>query len=94
MQKRKQIRHDIYDYLKEQGFELNQSQLGFLSEKIREHSLAQIEHSDKRVSQHIITNTKIDSYINKAKSLPQTPTIKVQVETLKLVLNWLNSDGE
>jgi hypothetical protein len=91
---RQQIRHDIYDYLVEQGFDLTLERKALLAGKIKAAGKLQAEHYDKRGKQAGFAAWKIEQYLLKAKTVPQSPTIKIQVETLKLVSSWLGTSVE
>jgi hypothetical protein len=94
LQETKKFRKEIYDYIKGKGVELDDKDMSFLSAKIEEHGRAR-ENNYKEIRQrYAVANEKIGIYLKKAKTMPQTQLLKTQVETLKLVSNWLNSDAE
>jgi virulence-associated protein VapD len=92
MKQTRQIRHDIYDYLEQQGFNLTPEQISYLSTKIQEHSDNKAYNLKEISSKHGFANDKIAAYLKKAATLPQSPKLQAQVETLHLVSGWLNED--
>jgi hypothetical protein len=91
MAKTKIVRHEIYDYLQEQGLEMTHERRAYLSCRIQEHSDNRAENLKKIATQHAFAMGKIATYLAKAKTMPASPTLKTQVDTLNLVHDWLTA---
>lgn len=96
MENIKKIRHEIYHWLIEQGFDLTQERRQHLSSLIQQHSDGRAKNLKSatsllqaQVEQDNKVKQKMRDYINKANTIkPMPEKVKVEMETLKKVLGW------
>jgi hypothetical protein len=89
------IRKQIYDYINDNVAVMTKVQSGELKKLILAHDQAESRADIKASPRLIFLQSKITSYLAKAKTLPLL-NLKVQTEvaTLKLVAGWLSEDIE
>lgn len=90
----KQIRKEVYDYIKTKGVDLTNEDLAFLSGKIREHAEERVRNIKTISKRFSFTEEKIGMYLKKAKTIEQTERIKGNIEALELVKTWLSKDAD
>jgi hypothetical protein len=91
------IRKHIYDYINDNVAQMTTVQSGEIKKLILAHDQAESKTDSKAGQRLIFLNGKISSYLAKANKLPLLNLRnQAEVETLKLVADWLNEsiDGQ
>lgn len=92
---KEQIRHQFYEWFKAETTKPIDKDTHY---KIKDFFIRHDNAERKNVEQRLLQNTnvqlKVSKYLEKAKTLPASPNLKIQVETLRLVSRWLQEKPE
>ncbi len=94
LQETKKIRKEIYDFIKSKGVELSDGGMTFIGTKIKEHAEARVGNIKELSKRYTIVQENVGKLLKKSDKFEKTQRIVGQIEALKIVSSWLNSDAE